>query len=93
MDEMKVLGIDRQKLEKLLKDDIQRCIAEVTEAIDTARIGAIIDDSEEPVRMATFVSNESAGGQRTMAVTIPLTRSWGSSPIRSVSVYARCVLV
>jgi len=53
MDEMKVLDIDRQKLEKLLKDDIQRCIAEVTEAIDTARIGAIIDDSEEPVRMAT----------------------------------------
>jgi hypothetical protein len=53
MDEMKVPGIDRQKLEKLLKDDIQHCIAEVTEAIDTARIGAIIDDSEEPVRMAT----------------------------------------
>ena len=53
MDEMKVPGIDRQKLEKLLKDDIQRCIAEVTEAVDTARIGAIIDDSEEPVRMAT----------------------------------------
>lgn len=53
MDEMKVPGIDRQKLEKLLKDDVQRCIAEVTEAIDAARIGAIIDDSEEPVRMAT----------------------------------------
>ena len=53
MDEMKVPGIDRQKLEKLLKDDFQRCIAEVTEALDTARIGAIIDDSEEPVRMAT----------------------------------------
>ncbi len=53
MDEMKVLGIDRQKLEKLLKDDIQRCIAEVTEAIDKARIGAIIDDSEEPVRIST----------------------------------------
>ena len=53
MDEMKVPGIDPQKLEKLLKDDFQRCIAEVTEAIDTARIGAIIDDSEEPVRMAT----------------------------------------
>lgn len=53
MDEMKVPSIDGQKLEKLLKDDFQRCIAEVTEAIDTARIGAIIDDSEEPVRMAT----------------------------------------
>jgi hypothetical protein len=53
MDEMHVPGIDPQKLEKLLKDDFQRCITEVTEAIDTARIGAIIDDSEEPVRMAT----------------------------------------
>jgi hypothetical protein len=53
MDEMQVPGIDRQKLEKLLKEDFERCIAEVAEAIDTARIGAIIDDSEEPVRMAT----------------------------------------
>ena len=53
MDEMQVPGIDRQKLEKLLKDDFQRCIAEVTQAVDTARMGAIIDDSEEPVRMAT----------------------------------------
>jgi hypothetical protein len=53
MDEMQVPGIDRQKLENLLKDDFQRCIAEVTEAVDKARIGAIIDDSEEPVRMAT----------------------------------------
>ena len=53
MDEIKVPAIDRQELEKRLKDDIQRCIAEVTEAIDTARIGAIIDDSEEAVRIAT----------------------------------------
>jgi len=53
MDEMQVPGIDRQKLEKLLKDDFQRCIAEVTQAVDTARMCAIIDDSEEPVRMAT----------------------------------------
>ena len=53
MDEMQVPGMDHQELEKLLKDDFQRCIAEVTEAVDKARIGAIIDDSEEPVRMAT----------------------------------------
>ena len=53
MDEMQVPGIDPQELEKLLKDDFQRCIAEVTEAVEKARIGAIIDDSEEPVRMAT----------------------------------------
>ncbi len=53
MDEIQVPGIDRQELEKLLKDDFERCLAEVVEAIDTARTGAIIDDSEEPVRMAT----------------------------------------
>jgi len=53
MDEMRVPGIDRQELEKLLKDDFQHCIAEVTRAVDTARMGAIVDDSEEPVRMAT----------------------------------------
>ena len=53
MDQMQVPKIDRQKLEELLKNDIQRCITEVTEAVDKARVGAIIDDSEEPVRMAT----------------------------------------
>ena len=53
MDQMQVPKIDRQKLEKLLKDDFQRCIAEVTEALDKARLGSIIDDSEEPVRIAT----------------------------------------
>ena len=53
MDEMQVPSIDRQELEELLKDDFQRCIAEVTTAVDKARIGAIIDESEEPVRMAT----------------------------------------
>lgn len=53
MDERRVPNIDRQALEKQLKADFERCIAEVVEAIDTARIGAIIDDSEEPVRQAT----------------------------------------
>ena len=53
MVEKRIPGIDRRNLEKLLKDDFERCIARVAEAIDTARIGAIIDDSEEPVRMAT----------------------------------------
>ena len=53
MDESRVPDIDRQALEKQLKADFERCIAEVVEAIDTARIGAIIDDSEEPVRVAT----------------------------------------
>ena len=40
-------------IKKLLKEDYERCISEVVEAVNTARIGAIIDDSEEPVRMAT----------------------------------------
>jgi hypothetical protein len=53
MDERHVPGIDRAELEKRLQEDFQRCLAEVVEAIDTARIGAIIDDSEEPVRLAT----------------------------------------
>jgi hypothetical protein len=53
MDEKRVPKIDRQALEQQLKADFQRCIDEVVEAIDTARIGTIIDDSEEPVRDAT----------------------------------------
>jgi len=53
MDERHVAGIDRVALEKQLKEDFERCLAEVVEAIDTARPGAVIDDSEEPVRIAT----------------------------------------
>jgi len=53
MDEIKLPEIEAKKLEQLLKDDFQKCIAEVTEAVNTARTGAIIDDSEEPVRIAT----------------------------------------
>ena len=53
MDEMKLPEIEAKKLQELLEEDIERCIAEVTEAINTARTGAVIDDSEEPVRIAT----------------------------------------
>jgi len=53
MDEIKLPQIEAKELEELLKEDIKECIAEVTEAINTARTGAIIDDSEEPVRTAT----------------------------------------
>ena len=53
MDEMKLPEIETEKLAELLKNDIQECIADVTEAVNTARTGAVIDDSEEPVRMAT----------------------------------------
>ncbi len=53
MDEMKLPEIEAKKLEELLKEDIEKCIAEVTEAVNTARAGSVIDDSEEPVRIAT----------------------------------------
>jgi len=53
MDEMKLPEIEAEKLAELLRNDIQECIAEVTEAVNTARTGAVIDDSEEPVRMST----------------------------------------
>lgn len=53
MDEMKLPDIETKELEELLKEDIEKCIAEVAEAVNTARAGSIIDDSEEPVRIAT----------------------------------------
>ncbi len=53
MDEMKLPEIEAEKLAELLKDDIRECIAEVTEAVNAARTGAVIDDSEEPVRITT----------------------------------------
>ncbi len=53
MDNMNLPAIDDRKLKELLKKDFEDCIAEVVEAIDTARAGSIIDDSEEHVRTAT----------------------------------------
>jgi hypothetical protein len=53
MDEVKVPGIDAKQLEKSLREDFERCLAAVVQAVDGARVGAIIDDSEEPVREAT----------------------------------------
>ena len=53
MDNMNLPAIDDGKLKELLKKDFEDCIAEVIEAIDTAKAGSIIDDSEEPVRIAT----------------------------------------
>jgi len=47
--------INDTKLKKLLKKDFEDCIAEVVEAIDSAEAGSIIDDSEEPVRIATGI--------------------------------------
>jgi hypothetical protein len=53
MDKKNLPLIDDKKLKELLKEDFEDCIAEVVEAIDTAKSGSIIDDSEEPVRIAT----------------------------------------
>jgi len=53
MDEVNLPGIKADQLKQLLKADFEECVAEVVEAIDTARAGSIIDDSEEPVRIAT----------------------------------------
>ena len=53
MDKMNLPEINDRKLKELLKEDFEDCIAEVVEAIDTAKAGSIIDDSEEPVRIAT----------------------------------------
>jgi hypothetical protein len=53
MSEVKVSGLDAKQLEKSLREDFERCLAAVVQAVDGARIGAIIDDSEEPVREAT----------------------------------------
>jgi hypothetical protein len=53
MAKMNLPLIDDRKLKELLKKDFEDCIAEVVEAIDTAKAGSIINDSEEPVRIAT----------------------------------------
>jgi hypothetical protein len=53
MDEIKVAEIDAHQLEKSLREDFERCLAAVVQALNQARIGAIIDDSEGPVREAT----------------------------------------
>jgi len=53
MEEIKLPGIDAKALHEALERDIQQCIEQVTEAVNTSRAGAVIDDSEEPVRIAT----------------------------------------
>lgn len=52
MDAMDIPKIDQRELEEALKTDFQRCMAEVTQAVNNARAGALIDDSEEAVRGA-----------------------------------------
>lgn len=53
MDEIKLPEIKAEKLKQLLQEDFDDCIADVVKAIDTAKVGSVINDSEEPVREAT----------------------------------------
>lgn len=44
--------ITKKQLKQTLSVDIERLIDDVVEAVNTAKPGSIIDDSEEPVRDA-----------------------------------------
>lgn len=44
--------LDVTQLEVLVREDIAKCLQEVTTAVNQAHDGAIIDESEEPVREA-----------------------------------------
>jgi hypothetical protein len=52
MDSMPVPQLDVTQLEVLVREDIAKCLQEVTAAVNNARDGAIIDESEGPVRDA-----------------------------------------
>jgi len=45
-------GISREQLKQALSGDFERLLDEVVEAVNKAKPGHIIDDSEEPVRDA-----------------------------------------
>jgi hypothetical protein len=44
--------ITKKQLKRTLSADIERLLDDVVEAVNTAKPGSIIDDSEEPVRDA-----------------------------------------
>jgi len=52
MDRQDVGAIDSAALQKELQEEFEACIKQVTEAVNTARPGAVINDSEEPARVA-----------------------------------------
>lgn len=45
-------GISKEQLKQALSGDFERLLEEVVEAVNQAKPGHIIDDSEEPVRDA-----------------------------------------
>ena len=44
--------LDVTQIEILVREDIEKCLQEVTAAVNQAHDGAVIDESEEPVREA-----------------------------------------
>lgn len=52
MDSIKASKLDVTELEVLVREDIEKCLQEVTAAVNHASDGAIIDESEGPVRDA-----------------------------------------
>lgn len=52
MDSVKASKLDVTQLEVLVREDIDTCLQEVTAAVNNASEGAVIDQSEGPVREA-----------------------------------------
>ena len=66
MHELKLPEIKAEKLKELLKKDFEDCIAEVVEAVDTAKAGSIIDDSEVATKSISkgFTDENGCGSSR-----------------------------
>lgn len=52
MDSKPMAKLDVTQLEVLVREDLERCLQAVTAAVNQAHEGALIDESEEPVREA-----------------------------------------
>ncbi len=52
MDEVRLPAIDEKSLQEALQREFESCIEHVTKAVNDARAGSVIDDSEQPVRQA-----------------------------------------
>ena len=53
MDDRKLPLINAEKLKELMLNEFERCIADVTQAVNDGRAGSVIDDSEESVSKVT----------------------------------------
>ena len=52
MEEKRVAKISKEQLKAALSDDFDKLVDQMVDAINSAEYGAIIDQSEEPVRDA-----------------------------------------